>query len=57
MGELLEEAAQEWGDREAVVSSHQGIRKTFSQVGMKNLVWETLSLSCRICVKWCVEFG
>ena len=33
MGELLEEAAQEWGDREAVVSSHQGIRKTFSQVG------------------------
>ena len=32
VGELLEEAALEWGDREAVVSCQQGIRKTYSQV-------------------------
>ena len=33
VGQLLEEAAQQWGDREAVVSCQQGIRKTYSQVG------------------------
>ena len=32
VGQLLEEAADQWGDREAVVSCQQGIRKTYSQV-------------------------
>jgi len=32
VGELLEEAADQWGDREAVVSCQQGVRKTYSQV-------------------------
>ena len=34
VGELLEEAANQWGDREAVVSCQQGIRKTYSQVDL-----------------------
>lgn len=34
VGQLLEEAADQWGDREAVVSCQQGIRKTYSQVDL-----------------------
>ena len=32
IGELVDRAAEDWGDREALVSCHQGIRKTYGQV-------------------------
>ena len=55
VGELLEEAAEQWGDREAIVSCQQGIRKTYSQVvrqSSRPVVVQTEYISehcCRFC--------
>ena len=35
MSEVVDTAAATWGDREALVSCHQGVRKTFHQVHLE----------------------